>query len=323
MIRVIGFGAWGGALSIHLAHYGIRDIIAWEYLERTRRAIETTGVHPALAGQGRCPKSIRVTGEIEALRIGPRNLLILAVAGDFFSSTLERIKFQPRPLAFLILSKGLDPKTLLPLSQNARRILGLSKNDIFALSGPTIAKELLQGSPTLAVLAGPANAKRRQIQKILSRGNLRIQTSEDIIGVQIGGAMKNIYGLGYGILEGLGAPANARAIFLCRAMDEITRMSERLGGQKETAWGPAGLGDLLTTSLSPNSRNSGLGRILAKGCSLEEGRRRIGMVTEGVEACRQFNRLAAKQKIRLPLLHQIQTILNTPSKSRELLLRLK
>lgn len=322
-VNVIGFGAWGGALSIHMARHGVKKITAWEFMDDLRQTIQQKGVHPSLGNHGQVPNTIRLMERLEDCCREPGSVIFLAVASSAAAAVLEKLKSLPRPGACLIVSKGLEPGTLSPLHLLVKRHLGLSADRIFVLAGPTIAKELIEGGPTLAVLAGPSGKWRTAVQKLLARGNLSLRFSNDVTGVQVGAAMKNIYALGYGILEGIQASANSRSIYLMQAMEEMARTAQILGGLKETVWGPAGLGDLLTTSLSKNSRNSGLGRLLAQGLSLAEAQKRIGMVTEGVEACRQFSALASRRKLHLPLLRRISTLLISPSKNPELLVRLK
>ncbi|MBI4669395.1 MAG: hypothetical protein HY747_09490 [Elusimicrobia bacterium] len=135
--------------------------------------------------------------------------------------------------------------------------------------------------------------------------------------------MKNIYGIGYGILDGLGASANTKSFYLIRAIEEMTSAAVHVGGSKKTVHGPAGLGDLLTTGLSANSRNSRLGRLLSQGKSLKECRREIGMVTEGVDACMEFERLADKLGLKLKLARCIKNTLTSPTQAGKLLLCLK
>ncbi|MBI2069424.1 MAG: hypothetical protein HYT79_02400 [Elusimicrobia bacterium] len=336
-LSFLGFGAWGGALAIHLARHGVKEINAWEYLERLRDHIRLTGRHPSLGGPV-VPETIKIVERLEHLPLSKRHVLVVAVGSAYAAATLKALaqlqdkvrklktKGSPlkieKPYACLILSKGLDPATLTLMSEMARRTLKLEAGSVFVLSGPTIAKELIYGSPTVAVLAGRPGAKMNALKTLFERGSFMIRTSPDSIGAQLGGAMKNIYALGYGVLDALGASANTKAFYLTRAMEEIADLALRLGGRRETIYGPAGLGDLLTTSLSHNSRNSRLGRLLAQGYTLEAAQREIGMVTEGVSACHEFLKLAARTKTKLTLAERISVVLKTPTKAREILLNL-
>lgn len=323
----LGFGAWGGALAIHLARHGVKNITAWEFLESLRNQIRSTGCHPSLGGNAKVPETIRVVANLSELPVNSQTILVVAVASSHVKKTLKQLMkgFSAGgspPWACVILSKGLEPESLSPLSETAAKTLGLSKNSIFALSGPTIAKELLSGGPTLAVLAGTKNPKRDALQKTIERGNFKLWTSTDTIGAQVGGSMKNIYALGYGILDGLNATANAKAVYLTKALREMALVAQKMGGLKETIYGPAGLGDLMTTSLSVNSRNSRLGRLLAGGKSLKESQKEIGMVTEGVDAAGHYARLNKTLKLKLPLLDAIRSCLKTPTQPKKLLLSL-
>ncbi|MBI4370467.1 MAG: hypothetical protein HY547_09595 [Elusimicrobia bacterium] len=319
-ICFIGFGAWGGAVAIHLGRHGIAPIAAWEYLDDLRRIIHETNNHPSLGDSAIIPEGIRLVDNLNDLPITNKSVVVIAVASSHVGRTLRKFPISVKAQSWVILSKGLDPETLTPLTQSAQFVLGARRGTIFALSGPTIAKELIAGASTTAILAGPPGRQRSALLKILNRANFHVSASNDLIGVQIGGAMKNIYALGFGILDGLNAPNNTKAIFLTTALSEMALLAQSMGGTPSSIYGPAGLGDLMTTSLSTNSRNSRLGRLLAYGKSLEESQCEIGMVTEGVEACRIFLELARRKKIKLPLADRIQKSLKTPTNSRELLL---
>lgn len=328
-ICVLGFGAWGAAISIHLIRErAIAGLCAWEYLDTVRKKIQLSGYHPHLGAETRVPPKIELVADMKNLRWTPKTLLIVSVAAPFVSGTLQKLKKTleeknwPLPYATVVLSKGIDPKTLSVPTQLIGEHLEVKDSDIFVLSGPTIAKELLQGSPTMATLAGATNGKIQKLCALFNRGRFRIRVSPHRLAAQIGGAMKNIYAIGYGILDAQGAPANARALYLVRAVEEMEVMARALGCAKGAMYEVAGLGDLLTTSLSLNSRNSRLGRLLSQGKKLEDIQKEIGMATEGVDACRSYLKLAKCHKVKLRLAQQINKILNTPTNSSKLLLNL-
>lgn len=321
----VGFGAWGGALSIHLARHGISHIFAWEYLPSVRDAVHNTGFHPNLGDHGQVPDSIRIIENLEDLP-WKKSVVFLAVASDHLIPTLQKIRAvhkKAKPHACVILTKGMEPATMAFFSERVPKELGLSPKDVFILSGPTIAKELLAGAPTLAVLAGAKGSKQSELVKLLSKGNFNVEPSQDARGAQTGGSMKNVYAIGYGILEALDAPANTRAFYFLRALEEMKLMNSKLGGKLETVYGPAGLGDLLTTSLSTNSRNSRLGRMLAEGKPLDEIQLEIGMATEGVKAAELYIKLAKQKRIHLPLAQSIHKVLTGSFQAQEFLLGLK
>lgn len=321
----IGFGAWGGALGIFLARHGIGKIYAWEYLDSIRTAIQKQGIHPHLGEASRpFPQTIKIVNTLDELPLA-KNLLIVATGSQFFLSTIRQIPWSKNglPEAALILTKGLEPKNGEMLSQVLQQNSPISKKNIFVLSGPTIAKELLAGAPTAAIVAGKDPVKLKKIQKILNRANFHTQTSRDLTGTQVGGSMKNIYAIGYGILDGLQAPANAKALYLTRSLEEMSQTAKHLKGQTETVYGVAGLGDLLTTSLSLNSRNSKLGRFLAQGRDLSSIQKEIGMVTEGVEACRIYLNCARHLKVKLPLARTIADILKGTTQAQKLVVGLQ
>ncbi|MFC1521749.1 NAD(P)H-dependent glycerol-3-phosphate dehydrogenase [Elusimicrobiota bacterium] len=327
-IRFLGFGAWGGALAIHIARHGAKHIRAWEYLPSIRDSISTNKTHPHLGPSAKVPGAIKVVSEFKDLHLSKESVLFIAVASNYITLTLKHLRSyivkkhnaRFRLKAAVIMTKGISKDTHDFSSSIVKRELRMPENNIFVLTGPTIAKELLAGDPTEAVLAGKNMKLGGAISKTLTRGNLFVHQTSDIIGPQIGGAMKNIYAVGFGYLEAKNAAANHKALYLSKALREMETVSLKLGGRTETICGPAGLGDLLTTSFSPNSRNSSLGRMLAKGYSVKQITKKIGMATEGIDAVIAFKSLERKLKIRLPLLTQVHKLIKNPLKRSKLML---
>ncbi len=328
-VCILGFGAWGAATAIHLSKHSRRSIHAWEALKDLRNSIHETGQHPNLGESSQIPSHVTVIDKPGDLPVTKNTLLLVAVASPFIKNALRRLNHdflaktghRPKPWACVALSKGIDPDTLKLPTQTVCDELDITTDSVFALTGPTIAKELVEGAVTVATLAGPAGAKRREIRALFDKGNFIVTQSNDAIVAQIGGSMKNIYAIGYGILDALRAPANAKAYYLVSAMREIETMASRFSGNPAASlYGEAGLGDLLTTSLSLNSRNSRLGRQLAQGKRLKDIQKEIGMVTEGVDACLSYLKLSRKYGVSLPLAKTIEKIMISPSKASQLLL---
>jgi glycerol-3-phosphate dehydrogenase (NAD(P)+) len=172
---------------------------------------------------------------------------------------------------------------------------------VTVISGPSIALEVVKGYPTAVVAAGKDKTQVKRIQEIFSLDNLRVYRSNDVVGVEFGGALKNVITIACGIAEGLGAGTNTRAALLSRGLAEITRLGEALGANPRTFAGLAGWGDLVTTAWNPTSRNHRVGLGLAQGKALEAILEEIGMVAEGVETCRIARKLGGMHKVEMPI----------------------
>ena len=303
-IAVLGDGGWGTTLSIHLHRLGHR-VRLWgafpDYVKRLDRRRENVKFLPGI----RIPKSLHLTAELpEALQSA--RIVILAVPSQYLRGVLRRLKdLRPSGAVFVSAAKGLEPTTLKRMSEVVRDELGAVR--LAVLSGPNIASEIATGHPASSVVASPTRRLATGIQRVLMSEGLRIYTSTDAIGVELGGALKNPIAIAAGISDGLGFGANAKAALITRGLVEMTRLGVAMGGHAKTFWGLSGLGDLATTCLS--GRNRWLGEQLGRGRSLQAILASTPMVIEGVGTAKVALALGHRHQVELPIIEQVNAIL--------------
>lgn len=306
-VAVLGAGSWGTALAIQFARSGRptrlwgrdREQLAVMARERRNRRYLPSGAFPG---------SLVVEPDLaDALR-GARDLLI-AVPSHAFRSMLTELRpvlGEETQLAWA--TKGFElPTGLLP-HQVARDVLG-PKRAVAVLSGPTFAREVGAGLPTAMVIASPDAAFAKALAQDLSSKNFRVYTSTDIVGVEVGGAVKNVLAVGAGLSDGLGLGANARVALITRGLAEMMRLGVALGAQRETFMGLAGLGDLVLTCTDDQSRNRRLGLQVAGGRSPAEALEAIGQVVEGYPAARALRDVATRAGVEMPLCESVYRVL--------------
>ena len=305
-ISVLGDGGWGTTLSLLLAQKGF-DICLWGafpgYVEQVRRSRENVKFLPGF----KIPENVELTPSLErAYRAS--NVIVLAVPAQHVRSVLERIKQEKRPAKlFVIVSKGIETKSLKVLSQVLQEVLG--KKTLAVVSGPNIAREVALKIPAAASVASRDPRVASRVRELFSTETFRLFESEDVLGVELGGSLKNVIAIGAGIVEGMGLGANTRAVFFARGLAEMARLGQKMGARRETFMGLSGLGDLATTCLSPQSRNHWLGCEIGRGKKLEELLKGMEMVVEGVETARSAYRLAKKHRVSMTISESVYHIL--------------
>ncbi|TCH98712.1 NAD(P)-dependent glycerol-3-phosphate dehydrogenase [Roseococcus sp. SYP-B2431] len=300
-IAVIGAGAWGTALAIHATRLGHR-VVLWARDPLRAEAMEATRENARLSGV-RLPEALRVTGD--AREVLGAKLGILAVPMQPLRATLATLPAGLPPL--LLACKGLETGSLrLPLE-----VLAEARPDLAAgvLSGPNFAHEVAAGLPAASVVAAAEMGLCEQAQSLLSGGGLRLYASEDALGVQLGGAAKNVLAIASGIATGAGLGENARAALVTRGLAELSRLVVGMGGRAETASGLSGLGDLLLTATGPSSRNTSLGMALGQGKGLAEILAGRAAVTEGVTTAPALLARAAEAGVELPVCAAVVEVL--------------
>ena len=315
MIAVVGAGSWGTALALQFARNG-RNVRLWgrdrEQVEIMARARMNTRYLP---GAG-FPENLHPVPDLATCLDRARDVLV-AVPSQAFRETLTAI----RPLLasdarVCWASKGFDLDTGKLPHQVAREVLGADR-PMAVLSGPTFAREVGAGLPTAMTVAANDSAFAEDLAASLSGANFRAYTSDDIVGVEVGGATKNVLAIGAGISDGLGFGANTRIALITRGLVEMTRLGVALGARKETFMGLAGMGDLVLTCTDDQSRNRRMGLALASGKSIEEASVEIRQVVEGVKAAKAVERVASGLGIEMPICHQVYRILHEGVPARE------
>lgn len=303
-ISIIGDGGWGTTLAIYLSKKG-HKVCLWgafpDYVKATAKLRENKKFLPGY----KIPATVRLTADIKEA-VGFGGLIVLACPSEYLASTLQKIEAEDcRRKYFLSVIKGIHPETFQRMSEIIYEHLG--NVSLAVLSGPTIAKETAAGLATTAVVACENEVLAQAIQKIFHSGSFRIYTNSDIVGVEIGGSIKNVIAIACGICDGLGLGTNAKSAILTRGLAEITRLGVALGGKRETFYGLTGLGDLATTCFSPNSRNRTAGEAIGRGKNMKSA---LGhMVAEGVITSKAAYRLSVQLKIPMPICTEIYKIL--------------
>jgi glycerol-3-phosphate dehydrogenase (NAD(P)+) len=306
-VAVLGAGSWGTALAILLARNGHAACL-WSpdapALDRLGRERENAIYLPGI----KLPADVSVNADLAALVRSTPHILI-AVPSHAFRTTVTAIApYVSDKSVIAWATKGLEPETGAPLSTVARAVLG-PRAALAVVSGPTFAKEVAQGLPT-AFTAAAENAEHAQIVAGWLHGErTRVYVNTDLVGVQVGGAIKNTIAIAAGISDGLGFGANARAALITRGLAELTRLGVAMGGKKETFMGLTGAGDLILTCTDNLSRNRRLGLGLGQGRPFEVVKKEIGQEVEGVATARELHRLAARLNVEMPITEQVYRVL--------------
>jgi glycerol-3-phosphate dehydrogenase (NAD(P)+) len=321
-IAVLGAGSWGTALAILAAANG-HAVRLWGHDATRLGALERERENRHYLPGIRFPESLRTQADLTAL-IGAHPRLLVAVPSHAFRATLERLRPQLQDGAVLAwATKGLEPGSGKLLSEVARELLG-AKAALAVISGPTFARELACGLPSAFTVAAERPEVAEEVAGWFRNDRVRVYTSDDLAGVQLGGAIKNVIAIAAGISDGLGFGANARAALVTRGLAELTRLGVALGGRKETFMGLAGAGDLILTCTDNTSRNRRLGLALGKGQALAEALAAIGQEVEGVATARALYRLAQRAGVEMPITAQVYRVLCegvAPARAVEALLR--
>jgi len=306
-IAVIGDGGWGTTLAILLYRKGLK-VTLWGafagYVSYMRRKRINSKFLPGV----KIPGGIEITPGLESAT-GGKHLIILAIPSQHMRKVLKKVKRcdYPREAIYLSVTKGIEMGTLKRMSEVIRDELGSIR--LAVLSGPTIAHEVARGIPTTAVVASYDERIRKYLQGIFMTDRLRIYTNADVIGVELGGSLKNIIAIACGVSDGLGFGTNTKAAILSRGLAEISRLGRAMGANVGTFSGITGLGDLVTTCTSPYSRNRFVGEQIGKGKSLRQIESHMQMVAEGVPTTKSAYSLSLKYKVEMPITSEIYSVL--------------
>ena len=305
-IAIVGAGSWGTALAVQFARAGhpaalwARDSAHVAAMQRERRNTRYLPEHAF-------PKLLEVTADLGAAVTHADDVLVV-VPSYALRETLTALAGLPlRRLAWA--TKGFELHTGLLPYQVAGQLLPASLPTA-VLSGPTFAREVGAGLPTAMTIASADEDYARRLAERISSETFRAYTSNDVVGVEVGGATKNVYAIGAGICDGLGFGANTRIALIARGLAEMTRLGLALGGRKETFMGLAGMGDLVLTCTDDHSRNRRFGLALADGVQPQEALRSIGQVVEGYHGARAVQRVAEQHKVPMPIVEQVYRVLH-------------
>jgi glycerol-3-phosphate dehydrogenase (NAD(P)+) len=308
-ISVLGAGGWGTTLAI-LLHYNGHNITLWEYKKSYARQLSKKRINPDYLPGIKIPKEILITPDIEESTYD-KNLIVMAVPSQFLRSVINKVNFKQIEDSILVsVSKGIENKSLMTMSQMLKDVFPhISKNQIGVISGPSHAEEVSQRIPTAVVAASIDIETAKAIQAAFMTSYFRVYASTDILGVELGGAFKNIIAIGAGIIDGAGFGDNTKAAIMTRGVAEISRLGLAMGAKPETFAGLSGMGDLIVTCMSRHSRNRYVGEQIGKGKKLKQVLNSMEQVAEGVETTRSAKQLAAKKGIETPITNEVYKIL--------------
>jgi glycerol-3-phosphate dehydrogenase (NAD(P)+) len=306
-IGILGCGNWGSVFGI-VQHQNGHDVRIWEYdRERGQRVHATRNNEPFLTGH-RIPDKIHIDWDLERT-VEDVDLIVFAVPSQVLRSVVEAMsELKLRNTYFLSLIKGIEISTLCRPSQIIAELAN-AKGNIYVLSGPCIANEIIRKEPTAVVLVGSDPKGTRFLQREMSTEYFRVYESGDITGVELGAAIKNVIAIACGIIDSLGFGANAKGALITRGIVEIQRLGVQMGASERTFWGLSGFGDLVTTAFSEESRNHILGRKIGAGKNLEQAASEMVMVAEGAPTAKAVKTLSTKYGVEMPICHAVYNIL--------------
>lgn len=309
-IAVLGAGSWGTALSVSLCCSG-HAVTLWVRRPEAAAAMRRTRHNPAYLPDVVLPDSVAVTADLEEA-VSSARIWVVATP----SHAVRRLAELARPYAspdLLVVSvaKGIEKDSLLTTSQVIESVLAplVPSAGIGVLYGPSHAEELAEGKPTTIVAAAGSMEAAEFVQSVFMTGNLRVYVNEDILGVEIGGSVKNVMAIATGISDGIGYGVNARAALMTRGMAEIQRLGVAMGARPSTFAGLTGIGDLVVTCTSDLSRNRRAGKLIGQGLSPGEAQARLGMVAEGIRTTAAVRSLARRYGIEMPITEAVHDIL--------------
>jgi len=306
-ISILGDGGWGTTLAVLLHQKGF-PVSLWGAFPDYIRYLKQKRINSRFLPGIKIPEAIEITSDLREAATN-KDLIILAIPAQYLRGILKKYKnvsFSNAP-AYLSVIKGIENKSLKRMSEVIQEELGDVK--LAVLSGPTIAREVAEGIPTTAVIASNNVKLRKTLQNVFMTERFRIYTNDDVIGVELGGSLKNVIAIACGISDGLGFGTNTKAALLARGLTEISRLGIVMGAKPKTFSGISGLGDLVTTCISPYSRNRFVGEQIGKGKTLNQIIRHMQMVAEGLTTTKSAYALSIKYNVDMPITKEVYRIL--------------
>jgi glycerol-3-phosphate dehydrogenase (NAD(P)+) len=317
-VAVLGSGGWGTALAMLLVENG-HDVTLWSYQAEESRHLAETGENPLLPGV-KLPQGLTYTSDLAC--VTGCAVVVMATPSFGVRTTAGQVKDLLSPDAILVsVSKGIEKGTSLRMTQIIREVTE-DKWPVVALSGPSHAEEVARQVPTAVVSACPDQKAAEFIQDLFLNDHFRVYSSSDVIGVELGAALKNVMALCTGCCTGMGLGDNTKAMLMTRGLAETARLGTALGARKDTFAGLAGMGDLIVTCTSMNSRNYRAGILIGQGTPVKEAIQKIGAVVEGYYAVDSARELAAQVGVELPITQAAYDVLYRDRDPKEALLSL-
>lgn len=307
-VGVLGAGTWGIALARMLCNAG-RSVVVWSAIEREVDELSVTRKHSNLPGI-ELPSEIIYTKDIEVACVG-MDIVMFAVPSPFVRATARKAAPYISDGQIIVdVAKGIEEETLYTMTEIIADELKNPSVKLVSLSGPTHAEEVVKDLPTVIVSASEDQQAAAFVQKVFTTGCMRVYTNDDVRGVELCGALKNVIALASGIATGLGCGDNAKAALITRGIAEISRLGTAMGCREQTFGGLAGIGDLIVTATSMHSRNNRCGMLLGQGVSTEEAIRQVGMVVEGLNALPAAVSLSRKYNVEMPIVETVDAVVS-------------
>lgn len=305
-ISIIGAGSWGTALALNLHRNGHR-VTVWSIVEAEIEMLKTEREHKDKLPGVKLPDDMEFTTDLQTAAAG-RDVLVLAVPSPHTRSVARSLAPYVRDGQLIInASKGIEEKTLMTMSAVIEE--ELPQTEVAVLSGPSHAEEVGRGLPTTIVVGAKRKATAEYLQNIFMNEVFRVYISPDVLGIELGAALKNVVALAAGIADGLGYGDNTKAALITRGITEIGRLGVKMGGKLETFYGLTGIGDLIVTCASMHSRNRRAGILIGQGFTMEQAMEEVKMVVEGVYSAKAAIGLAKRYDVQLPIIEEVNAIL--------------
>lgn len=321
-IGILGAGSWGTALAI-LLHDNGHDVTVWSIHEKEVEMLNTTRRHESKLPGIEIPEGILFTTDMKKT-MSDKDVCVLAVPSPFIRSTCQKMKAYVRAGQIIVnVAKGIEESTLYTLTDIIEEEMPYA--DACVLSGPSHAEEVSRRLPTTCVVSARTRKTAEYLQSVFVSPVFRVYISPDMLGIELGGALKNVIALAAGTADGLGYGDNTKAALITRGIAEIARLGIKMGGKPETFYGLTGIGDLIVTCASVHSRNRKAGYLMGKGYTMQEAMDEVQMVVEGVYSAKAALTLAQKYQVEMPIVEQVNKVLfenkNAEEAVKELMIR--
>ena len=318
-VAFVGAGRWALALGIKLAEKGL-SVLLWEFSQANLDRLRSTGHHPDLPESVTIPETMSVMDNLGSV-VASAELVVFAVPSDTLAGVVRQVKaLNPKPQALVTVTKGIEPKSLKRLSVTiTEALLALP---VVVLAGPGIPYDVALGDPTSLVAASANGTAATLVRDSFTGGNLRVYSHGDVVGVELGAALKNVIAIAAGVADGIGLGINAKAALLTRGLAEMTRLGLAFNANPLTFAGLSGMGDLIVTAFSDHSRNHALGVAIGRGEPAAEALSKLSGVAEGAITVRSARTLAGNQRVEMPITEEVYRMLYEDVSPRDSMARL-
>ena len=305
-VGIIGAGSWGTALSVLLYDNG-HHVTVWSIDPQEVQMLDVKREHQKKLPGVKLPDDMKITGDLESAVSG-KDFLVLAVPSPFTRATAKKmVPYVSEGQIIVDVAKGIEETTLMTLSQQIEE--EIPQADVAVLSGPSHAEEVGRKLPTTCVVGAKTRKTAEYLQSAFISNVFRVYTSPDILGIELGGSLKNVIALAAGMADGLGYGDNTKAALITRGIAEIARLGVKMGGKIQTFTGLTGIGDLIVTCASVHSRNRKAGYLMGQGKTMQEAMDEVQMVVEGVYSAKAAAKLADKYQVSMPIVAEVNSIL--------------